>query len=509
MTPEGKDPNKTITRAPSNNCNSVEIFAMAAGTAKDDLCYVALGSNVGDRLRHLSRSIKSLVQLEGVQLLRTSSLYSTKAQYVSDQPAFLNAVVMLRLSPGRLADLQGLLSDFKRIEDDLGRRPGVRRGPRVIDLDMVAVGQRVLNITEGQYPLQVPHLLMHERDFVLVPMAELDPQWRHPTLSGSPNLVELVERLKSGAANGPTGASLDLWPVQVLPAAGGLTGRKEGALWRRGEQTLIMGILNITPDSFSDGGDRFETAAAVQAAKDMIADGAHILDIGGESTRPGAAEVPVEEEVTRVVRVIKGIREAGVDATISIDTRKAAVAKAAIEAGADWINDVSGGDFDAAMFDVAKEFLAPIILMHMKGTPQTMNSLAVYTSVVDEVGDHLLRQRQRAEAAGVPGWNIMLDPGIGFAKDLEQNLTLLRHCGELVSRTQPSPMLIGASRKRFLGTILGEPDFKKRTFGNAAATAIAIAAGADMVRVHEVKEMAQTAKVCDRIYKAPNETSKL
>eukprot|EP00434_Breviolum_minutum_P016964 symbB.v1.2.014967.t1/scaffold1107.1/size155946/1 len=233
----------------------------------------------------------------------------------------------------------------------------------------------------------------------------------------------------------------------------------------------------------------------------MIAAGAHILDIGGESTRPGAVEVSVK----RVVPVIQGIREAGIDATISIDTRKAPVAKAAIEAGADWINDVSGGEFDSGMFAVAVEYMAPIILMHMKGTPETMNSLAKYESVV---GDHLLQRRQAAEAAGVPCWNIMLDPGIGFAKDLEHNLSLLRNCSELVSRTQPSPMLIGASRKRFIGTILGEPDFKKRTFGNAAATAIAIAAGADMVRVHEVKEMSQTALVCDRIYKR-KESSKL
>ncbi|CAK9111135.1 unnamed protein product, partial [Durusdinium trenchii] len=424
-------------------------------------------------------SVEPFVKLEGVELRRTSSLYSTTAQYVSDQPAFLNAVVELQLSSARLEDLQGLLSDFKVIEEELGRTKGLRRGPRVIDLDLVAVGQRSLNITTGKYPLQLPHALMHERDFVLVPFAELSPAWTHPTLVGSPSVRDLLERLQSGAAAvRPEGASLDSWPVQMLPGAAGLGARvsSPGVLWRRGEQTLIMGILNVTPDSFSDGGDHLELQDAVQAAKDMIQAGAQILDIGGESTRPGASEVPLDEELKRVVPVIQGIREAGLEATISIDTRKASVARKALEAGADWINDVSGGEFDPQMLTVASEFLAPIVLMHMKGTPETMNSLATYSeAVVTEVGDYLLTRRRAAEAAGVPSWNIILDPGIGFAKTLEHNLSLLRHCGELVAKTQPSPLLVGASRKRFIGTILQEPDFKKRSFGNAAATAIAIA----------------------------------
>ncbi|CAJ1377650.1 unnamed protein product [Effrenium voratum] len=475
--------------------------------ADSEPCFVALGSNVGDRLRHLSRAVLALRKLEGLRLVSTSSLYSTKAQYVSDQPAFLNAVVALELSEQRLADLQGFLADLKRIEDELGRRPGLRRGPRVIDLDVVAVGQRSLDIAQGQYPLQVPHALMHERDFVLVPMAEICQTWRHPTLPGSPTLTDLLDRLRSGVS-GPEGASLEAWPVQMLPSAGGLLGR-EGQLWRRDEKTLIMGILNITPDSFSDGGDNFNTENAVRAAAEMVAAGAHVLDVGGESTRPGAAEVPVEEEVRRVVPVIQGIREAGLDVTISIDTRKADVAKAAIEAGADWINDVSGGEFASSMLSVAAEFMAPIILMHMKGTPQTMNSLASYGAVVTEVGHYLVSRRAAAEAAGVPRWNILLDPGIGFAKDMQHNLCLLRQLSELKAQLQPSPLLVGASRKRFVGTILEEPEAKRRTFGNAATTAIAVAGGADVVRVHEVKEMLQTALVCDQVYRGPSDRARL
>ena len=269
-------------------------------------CYVALGSNMDDRLRHLSRAVRALKGLSDLRLRRTSSLYSTKAQYVSDQAAFLNAVVELELSETRLSNISGLLSDLKNIEDELGRTPGIRRGPRVIDLDIIAVGRQSLNIQEGRYPLQVPHALMHERDFVLVPFSDLCPGWRHPSLAGEPSVADMLERLKSGSGTSPEGASLDAWPVQMLPGAGGLSGMREGQLWRRGEQTLIMGILNITPDSFSDGGDHLDPEDAVRSATDMVTAGAHILDIGGESTRPGAAEVSVEDEIRRVVPVIAG-----------------------------------------------------------------------------------------------------------------------------------------------------------------------------------------------------------
>ena len=178
-------------------------------------------------------------------------------------------------------------------------------------------------------------------------------------------------------------------------------------------------------------------------------------------------------------------------------------------AGADWINDVSGGEFDSGMLAVTAELLAPIVLMHMRGTPDTMNSMATYINVVDEVTDHLVSRRAAAEAAGVPSWNIILDPGIGFAKNLDHNLSLLQSCASLMARVAPSPVLIGASRKRFLGTILNEPDAKKRSYGNAAVTAIAIAGEADVIRVHEVREMSQVARVCDRVYRGGQLGSRL
>lgn len=468
------------------------------------ICYLALGSNIGDRLRFLTSAMRRLAHFEGVQIKRTSALYSTAAQYVADQPSFLNAVVEVQLSVERRNNLPGLMADLKVVEDDLGRKPGgVRRGPRVIDLDIIAVGESQFSSKEGPYPLEIPHAQMHERDFVLAPMADLCPQWRHPARNGHPTVSAMLAALSHGAT--PEGASLDAPPVQVIPAAGGIHGRTDGLCWQRGARTLVMGILNVTPDSFSDGGDHLVLDDAIAGAKSMLEAGADILDIGGESTRPGAEEVAVEKEIGRVVPVIRAIRERLGSVTISVDTRKAAVARAAVEAGADWINDVSGGEFDAEMLATAAELMAPIVLMHSRGTPQTMTSLTKYHDVVIEVGEWLAGRRSQAEAAGVLAWNVVLDPGVGFAKTFEHNLALLRSCGSLVERLSPSPMLVGASRKRFLGSILDEPDAKKRVFGNAACVAASVSGNCDIVRVHEVREMSQTAKVCDCIYRAQHD----
>lgn len=468
------------------------------------LCYIALGSNLGHRAWHLGQAVLHLRQLEGLTIQRTSSLYSTAAQYVADQPSFLNAVVEVRLSDGRLANLPELMADLKGIEASLGREPGERRGPRVVDLDIVAVGETAHRSHEPPYPLEIPHACMHERDFVLVPMAELAPDWRHPTREGRPSIQEMIQALRTSLeqeAMAPAGAALETWPVQVISASGGPAGRPSSKVWQRGERTLIMGILNTTPDSFSDGGDFIDPTVATEHAAAMVEAGADIIDIGGESTRPGSADVSVEEEIRRVVPVIQAIRERGLDITISVDTRKSSVAKAAVESGADWINDVSGGEFDTEMLPTAAALAVPIVLMHMRGTPATMQNLTQYDDVVKEVGDHLAVRRAAALQLGIPAWNVLLDPGVGFAKKGAQNLELLRRCRELVERVQPTPVLIGASRKRFIGDILGEPEAKHRTFGNAAATSAAIVGRADVVRVHEVKEMVQTAKVCDYIYR--------
>ena len=216
----------------------------------------------------------------------------------------------------------------------------------------------------------------------------------------------------------------------------------------------VMGVLNITPDSFSDGGLFLKPEAALEQAKQLVADGATILDVGGESTRPGAARVSIEEEIARVVPVIEAIKSLGVE--ISIDTMNAETARAAIAAGATIINDVSGGKNDPAIFKVAAKTNKPIIISHWRGHSDQMDSLNQYHSIGKDVASELLEQTQKAEEAGTPKQDIIIDPGLGFAKDADQNWQLLDELQEL--EKLGFPILIGASRKRFIAARLTEPD---------------------------------------------------
>jgi len=275
--------------------------------------------------------------------------------------------------------------------------------------------------------------------------------------------------------------------------------------------TLLMGVINCTPDSFSDGGQFGEMASkeggskawverAVAHGVQLVEEGADILDIGGESTRPGADPVPLEEEIARVVPVISGIRDGTVaNVAISIDTRHQLVAAAAVAAGADIINDVSGGCHDPGMLSYVASMGLPIIMMHMKGDPQTMQSLAQYDDVVAEVGDYLLERVTTAEQLGIPRWNQMLDPGIGFAKNFDHNMQLMKDLDKLIGRTQNVPLLLGTSRKRFLGTLTGEKGAKDRDWATAASLCVGIQKGAQVLRVHNVKGMKQVASVYDAI----------
>lgn len=262
-------------------------------------------------------------------------------------------------------------------------------------------------------------------------------------------------------------------------------------------RVLVMGILNVTPDSFSDGGKFFDQAAAIARASEMIGQGVDVIDIGGESTRPGAEAVEETEQIRRVVPVIRRIKETGRGVGISIDTRSSEVAEAAINAGADWINDVSGGLADEKMLQTAAKLSIPIVLMHMKGTPATMQSLAHYTDVVSEVKEYLRGRMNAAMAAGVNQENILLDPGIGFGKTLEHDLALLRGLKEIAALGRP--VVVGVSRKKFIGRITGETEPKQRIFGTAAAIACSVANGAGVVRVHDVAAMRQVVQVVEAI----------
>jgi dihydropteroate synthase len=279
--------------------------------------------------------------------------------------------------------------------------------------------------------------------------------------------------------------------------AAGLDARSRSvhALLRPGGGVAIMGIVNVTPDSFSDGGRHFDREIAIDAALQMERDGAKIVDVGGESTRPGSEAVATDEELERVVPVIEGIRRRSAIA-ISVDTMKERVARAALDAGADIVNDVSALRFDPALARLVAERGVPVILMHMRGEPKTMQSLARYGDVTADVTAELAQWRDHAIAAGILAERIVLDPGLGFAKTFDHNLELLARCGELA---RLGPLLIGASRKGFVGQLTRQPAGAARMAGSLAAVAAAHRAGAVAVRVHDVRETADFLTVLDAI----------
>jgi dihydropteroate synthase len=254
---------------------------------------------------------------------------------------------------------------------------------------------------------------------------------------------------------------------------------------------LVMAILNVTPDSFSDGGVHFDHERAIESALRMERDGAAMVDVGGESTRPGSEAVSVEQELERVVPVIEGIRARSA-VTISIDTRKARVAKAALDAGADIINDVSALRHDADLRVLAAQRGVPVILMHMRGEPRTMQENIHYDDVVDDLLRELSEWRDDAMAAGIAEDQILVDPGIGFGKTFDHCLEILARCEEL---TRIAPVVIGASRKAFLGHLTGQPAGPARMPGSLAAVAAAHRGGATIVRVHDVRETVDFLKV--------------
>lgn len=258
-----------------------------------------------------------------------------------------------------------------------------------------------------------------------------------------------------------------------------------------------MGVLNTTPDSFYDGGRYATLDAALAHAEQMLEEGADILDIGGESTRPGADPVPEDEEIRRVVPLIEAIVARSPDAVLSVDTTKSRVAQHALQAGACILNDISGATFDPHMLEVAAQTGALVVLMHIKGTPKTMQQNPVYDDVVAEVRTTLHAHARRALEAGVPKERIWLDPGIGFGKTVEHNLQLLRGLPEL--RALDLPILVGTSRKSFIGHILGGLPPQERLEGTLATLALAVAWGADIVRVHDVKAAVRAVKVADAL----------
>lgn len=268
-----------------------------------------------------------------------------------------------------------------------------------------------------------------------------------------------------------------------------------------GTRTLVMGILNVTPDSFSDGGQYKSDGEAVGRAVEMANAGADIIDVGGESTRPGSEPVTMEEEMNRTIPVIEAI--AGeVDVPISIDSYKSEVAERALEAGAVILNDISGLRFDPEMTRLAAESKAPIIIMHMQGVPRNMQENPEYENVVLDIARFLRARAQAAIDGGVDPGQIIVDPGIGFGKSLEHNLEIIRCLGQFKSLGYP--VLLGPSRKRFIGGVL-DRNTGERLLGTAATVALAVAGGADIVRVHDVEQMVDVVKMSDAVVRMPGQ----
>ncbi len=255
---------------------------------------------------------------------------------------------------------------------------------------------------------------------------------------------------------------------------------------------LVMGILNVTPDSFSDGGRFCDLPGAIKQAREMVMAGADLIDVGGESTRPGAMPVAESEQIARVVPVISAITQE-LDAAVSIDTTRAAVAEAALEAGAVMVNDISAGRDDPRMFPLVASRRAPIILMHMQGTPATMQDDPRYGDVVGEVSKFLLERADYAQTAGIDPADVLLDPGIGFGKTTEHNLELLNRLWDLVALGRP--VVVGTSRKGFIGQITGETMTSGRVFGTSATVAWSAGNGAAVVRVHDVPAMVRVVSM--------------
>jgi len=265
-----------------------------------------------------------------------------------------------------------------------------------------------------------------------------------------------------------------------------------------GERTLVMGILNVTPDSFSDGGQFYSLDRAVAHAEQMIAEGANLIDVGGESTRPGSEFVSEQEELSRVLPVIERLASSGA-VPISIDTTKAAVARAALAAGAEIINDISGLRFEPAIADEAAQADAGLLLMHSRGTPKDMQQIPFAENIFADVLDGLHLSISIAEEHGVARESIAIDPGIGFGKSVEQNLELIAKLDQVAHEFSDLPIVIGTSRKSFLGKLLGGAPADERLYGTIATVVASVLNGAHIVRVHDVKPAVEVVRVADAI----------
>jgi len=363
----------------------------------------------------------------------------------------------------------------------MGRVKTMENGPRTIDLDILLYDASTICTPI----LTIPHDSMLEREFVLRPLCDIAPNLAYPN-----TYIAFKHFLSAIPPPPPCTPPLRTF-VQISP-----TITLDPSNPKR--DTLIMAVLNLTPDSFSDGG-KYTIANLLTTVESFISAGADMIDVGGQSTRPGARDIGEEEELHRVIPAIRAIRAGGHTIPISVDTFRAGVARQSIEAGANFINDISAGLMDSAMLSTVAELNVPIVLMHTRGTPETMNSLASYGDVIVDVKRELEERVRAAEEAGIRRWNILLDPGLGFAKTMGQNLDIIKRLGEMTGGG--FPWVLGPSRKRFVGTATGVLRAAERQWGTAAAVAACVAGGADVVRVHDVAEMKKVVDMAVAIWR--------
>ncbi len=422
---------------------------------------IGIGANLpspvyGSAIRTIDEAVRH-IEAEGIKLIKKSRIWLSDPVPKSDQPWYVNAVVSVETQRLPIDLLRTLLA----IEQKFGRVRSERNAARVLDLDVIAYHDMVMD----EQGLTLPHPRMAERAFVLRPLSEIDKNWVHPVLRQP--LSDLLQKLPS-----------DQQAFPFLPIG-----------------PVLMGVLNVTPDSFSDGGDFEDPQAAIDHGLSLIEEGAQILDIGGESTRPGSVPVNEQVEINRIMPVIEGLRSSAVKSRclISVDTRRAKVMTESLNAGANFINDISALSDDSESMSVILRHHVPVCLMHKQGQPESMQEKPFYNNVLEEVVEYLDNRINALVDAGLPKSFIIADPGIGFGKTVDHNVDLLR--GLEVFQKLSVPLLVGTSRKSFITNLDRQASVRDRLGGSLASVLHALDCGAKILRVHDIAATRQAIAV--------------
>lgn len=483
----------------------------ASAAKKATEVVIALGSNVGNRVAQLEQAVLGLAA-KGIQIERLSGLYDTAPAHVHDQPRFLNACLLAHVSH----EPHALLRVMKAQEAEQGRSQEkaqqIRFGPRPVDIDLILYANA--RVSDGD-TLQVPHPRLHQRPFVLKPLEDLlQPAFSSSSSAAFPADDDMYSWWQSYVTHwrAAGGQEADGELERVFPVAHGqlmTLSCRHG--YPDGKRPVIVSAVNATPDSFSDAGVAHAPEAAADAAEALVQAGADIIDVGGESTQPGAEPVGEQQELQRVLPAIQAIRNRGLPAGVllSVDTYRASVAQAAVDAGVHIVNDVSGGTLDDTMHATVAQSGAAYVLGHMRGNPKTMQQSqnTSYTNVCEEVGAELGEAVHTAMcSSGLPNWRTWVDPGIGFAKGFQGNLELISGIGTIRQHLHAhgadaeAPVMMGPSRKGFLGKLTGEQEPSQRDYATSAAVAACVASGADALRVHNARAGAHAASVAHALW---------